>query len=206
MRFPVSGPALWAGGDSPLRCSWWSWRTASSWTRRSPWEMTRLCAASREQRRGGRGKATSPVRNQTEQHTGHPQPQANTHTLIRIEPKSKAASNYIKMYHTAKSTCKWGRLVMLLKTWSAATWLDETVFIATVLAKWFGWCCPQQSGHDHPAHRSGLNVIGSRQGGGEGGQQLIQQGLHHLQEREERGANWAASEIDVSLMLKLVAT
>ncbi len=37
---------------------------------------------------------------------------------------------------------------------------------------------------------------------GEGGQQLIQQGLHRVQEREDRGAGWAALEVDVSLMLE----
>lgn len=58
VQFPASGPDLWAGGDSPLRCSWWSWHTGSSWTRHSLWEMTRLCAASRSQRRGGGWKET----------------------------------------------------------------------------------------------------------------------------------------------------
>lgn len=148
MQCPASGPALWAGGDSPLPCSRWSWRTASSWTRHSLWEMTSLCAASRNQQRWGRGKETLQTRPSSTWDTFI---LGSTHTFSTgpLKPNHKAASNYIKMYHTAKSVCKWGRLVMFLKTWSAAAWLDETVFIATVLAKSFGWCCPQLNGHDH---------------------------------------------------------
>lgn len=138
VQFPASGPALWAGGDSPLRCSWWSWSTASSWTWHSLWAMTRLCAASRTPQRGGRGKET--LQKLAWATYGAPS---------TPEPNPMAASNDIKMHQTEKSTCKWGRPVMLLKTWSAATWLDETVFIVTVLAKRFGWCCPQLNGHDH---------------------------------------------------------
>lgn len=35
---------------------------------------------------------------------------------------------------------------------------------------------------------------------------MIQQGPHHKQEREDRVADWAALEIDVSLMLKHITT
>lgn len=45
-------------------------------------------------------------------------------------------------------------------------------------------------------------MIGSRQGGGEGGQQSIQRGLHHIGEREDRAGDWAALDVDVSLMLE----
>lgn len=133
VRFPASGPALSAGGDSPLRCNWWSWRTVSSWTRHSLWEMKRLCAASRNQQRGGRGKEALQTRRSYTWDTFTLGP-TRTFSTGTPQTKHKAASNYIKMYHTEKSICKWGRLVMFLKTWSAATWLDETVFIATVLA------------------------------------------------------------------------
>ena len=52
----VSGPVLWAGGDSPFQCSQWSGNTGSSWTQHSPWKIPRLCAASRSQQKGERRK------------------------------------------------------------------------------------------------------------------------------------------------------
>lgn len=62
VQFPVSGPVLWAGGDSRLQCSWswwwWSGHTGSSWTQHCQLEMLHLCAASKKQRRAGRGKET----------------------------------------------------------------------------------------------------------------------------------------------------
>lgn len=59
VRCPVSGPDLWVGVDSLRRCSWWAWCTASSWTLRCRWVRTSPCAASRNERRGGREKETS---------------------------------------------------------------------------------------------------------------------------------------------------
>lgn len=58
VQCPVSGPVLWAGGDSPLQCSQWSGNTGSSWTQHSPWKIPRLCAASRSQQKGEGGTET----------------------------------------------------------------------------------------------------------------------------------------------------
>lgn len=79
VQCPASGPVLWAGGDSPLRCSQRSGNTASSWSQWSPWQIPRLCAASRSQQKGERGKETLQNEpNQTKDGTS-PSP----HTLLQ---------------------------------------------------------------------------------------------------------------------------
>lgn len=111
----ASGPGLWAGGDSPLRCSWWSWCTASSWIQPCLRVMTSPCAASRDEQRGGREKETL----QTKQSYAYgPSSGPRAHSQQELpEPNQRGR------------WCSW-RLRR-----SAGTWLDETVFTATVLAK-----------------------------------------------------------------------
>lgn len=134
VRCPRTGPDPEAGEDSPLRCScWWrrSWRTVSSWC--FPLKKTRLCAASKNQLRGQKGTETWPVTNQRDINIA-----SLVLGLMRTfstgfpAPCLKAAWLCIKPYHTAKPAHKRGKLGMFLKTWSATTRLDETVFVATV--------------------------------------------------------------------------
>ncbi len=68
------------------------------------WDVSVLLPGAK---RKGDERKHNQLQNQTELRTGHPHPRAHTHILNRIpEPNRKAASNYIKMYHTAKSICK----------------------------------------------------------------------------------------------------
>lgn len=131
VQCPASGPDLWVGGDSQRQCSCWSWCTASSWTLRCRWVRTSPCAASRSERRGGRGKETSSA----------PDGATCGPALTPRLPATEAAS------HQNAPPCGGNPYVngqvMLLETWPADAWLDESVSAATVLAKEFGCCGPQ---------------------------------------------------------------